>query len=97
MAESGELQAALTRADELYQTKDQTSSYRDVLAALSKYADSDDPEALWQLIRIYYRVGKYEAKSKEESMRMADAALACREKVLVVAKEHFLCQKVSCC
>ena len=89
-AKGGDLQADFTRSDELYEAYE----FRKAFAILEKYSESDDPEVLWRLIRIYYRIGNNDAKDEAEAGRVADTALALRERVSAVGKEHFLCQKV---
>lgn len=93
MAESDDLQALLIQSDKLYEA----NKFREAFDILNKFADSEDPEVLWRLLRVYYRMGTQEAASTEEAIRLAETAMAFREKVLVFGKEHMYCQKVSYC
>lgn len=80
------------RARELYSAQKWAES-RELLL---QHSDTRDPELLWQLIRIHYRIGKHDTNDKAEQQRLAQTAEIYLNRAMEkgVGTEHFLCQKV---
>ena len=86
-----DMHAVLQRTEQLYHE----NKFREAFEILEKYRESDDPDVLWQVVRIYYRIGKHETPDQTEAKKIADTAMEIAEKALKINDKHFLCQKVS--
>lgn len=53
-----------------------------------------DPGVLWRLLRVYYRVGKFVADSKQEREEVAEQGMKLYDRAIELAGTNFDVQKV---
>ena len=78
-------------ADKLHSS----NQWRECYDYLKGHADgTEDVELLWRLIRAYYFVGKYLAKSTEEAKEIATKGQEISDRALKINENHFNVQRV---
>jgi len=80
-------------ADKLYAD----NKWHEALEYLEHHADTENPDLLWRLMRINYRVGKHMTADRKVAEQMAAHAMELSDRALRINDKHFLCQKVLLC
>lgn len=80
-------------ADKLYAD----NKWHEALEYLEQHADTENPDLLWRLMRINYRVGKHMTADRKVAEQIAAHAMELSERALKINDKHFLCQKVLLC
>ena len=81
-------------ADEQYKA----GKWRENYEYLESHADShkealEDPEFLWRLERIYYKIGKYLTEDKKEAEELSRRGYELSQKSLKIDDNNFNCRK----
>ena len=78
------------QSDKLYETNKWKEDYE----VLKSYADTEDSELLWRLIRSHYRVGKYLTKNKQIKDEIARIGEEIVERATRMHPNNFFIRKV---
>ena len=85
-----DVESTCKHVDQLYEDNE----WRKTLEYLQQFSDTEDPELLWRLIRVNYRLGKQGTSDQREAKKFAEAALQHSEKALALHANDFQCIKV---
>lgn len=90
-----DLAVYLKSVDEQYKA----GQWRENLENLDSYVEShkealEEPEILWRIVRIYYKIGKYLPRDQKESEELSRKGYEYSEKSLKIDDKNFSCRKV---
>ena len=94
MAEQADIADIIKRSGSLYEEEKLSEAF-DLLTPFAD-GDTDNPELLWQLVRMYYDKSDA-AADKKEAKRLAGKGVEISKRALELGSGNFLCWMVRYC
>lgn len=78
--EGADVQSIVAQADQLFKEE----KWPETLECLMKFSDTREPELLWRLVRVHFKLSKQDSTPAAEQKRLADEGLKFAERGLEV-------------